>query len=958
MPFTVGGAVAASAAADAFGRWTVDRFDASPWPPVRLHTAIEAACVTLGILVAGVLLILRRSGRGSGLCVPLACGLLATAALDASHALLLSGERLVAMHAVAALATGVLFALVLLPERLTHWAAWTAVALTAALCVGLIVIASMPEVLVAAFLARGLPLLVSTANTVGGGLMIAAAFGLVSDKREAPAPNVRGFGLVCGVIGAAALIHAWSPIPGSSWSWLVLRIVAYGIAVWLAGTCVVRMQRAVVKQRLELEAAHDEALRVADDRAGELVALRAAMDNHTLFSIADARGRIVEVNEGFCRISGYSREELLGQDHRLLNSGYHGKLFWVDMWKTIASGSSWRGEVCNRTKDGALYWVDSTNIPQFGPDGRVVRYISLRFDITAQRRALAELREFRSILDSCNDCIFMFDADTLRFVYANLGATEQIGHAFADLEHMSPVDLAPEYDEAQFLEELRPLFEEPGTSRVLRTMLRHRDGADIPVEMSLQLISDVSDHDRFFAVVRDIGEQIETEQRMLEAKDHAEQASKAKSEFLANMSHEIRTPMTAILGYVDLLAESDSGDDTCREHIETIRRNGEYLLAVINDVLDVSKIEAGQLHVERLPTNAALLVEEVAALSLPRAQIKGIDLRVSFTTPIPTTIECDPTRLRQILLNLVGNAIKFTDTGSVTVRVSCDPAACSITFDVLDTGIGMSEKQRSLIATFQPFSQADASTTRLYGGTGLGLRITNALATKLGGSIRVESTLGSGSTFTVTLPTGSLRGVPMATPGLATTSPRQGGTREQRQLRTPSRHPRSARRGRSRQPETYRVSSPARGRIRRGVRQRARRGRDHRTSRDGRPAAHCAHGHPNAGTRRLLHDAAAPQRWVPSPGHRGHCSCNGRRPKQVYRRGMRRIPHEADRCPTDDRHLCSPCPHGEAGCTVATKTTLRVTRTAASACAPRGSRDAAAPAVGLTCAIASEAGVR
>ncbi|MEO0630652.1 MAG: ATP-binding protein, partial [Planctomycetota bacterium] len=204
-----------------------------------------------------------------------------------------------------------------------------------------------------------------------------------------------------------------------------------------------------------------------------------------------------------------------------------------------------------------------------------------------------------------------------------------------------------------------------------------------------------------------------------------------------------------------------------REHIETIRRNGEYLLAVINDVLDVSKIEAGQLHVERLPTNAAQLVEEVAALASPRAQIKGISLSVSYTTAIPALIECDPVRLRQILLNLVGNAIKFTDTGGVSVRVACDAAAGTIAFRVVDTGIGMTDEQRKLVATFRPFNQADASTTRLYGGTGLGLRITNALTTMLGGSIDVESEPGRGSAFTVTLPTGDLRGVPMTVPGVA-----------------------------------------------------------------------------------------------------------------------------------------------------------------------------------------------
>ncbi|MEO0629186.1 MAG: PAS domain S-box protein, partial [Planctomycetota bacterium] len=604
-------ALAVGAGANVLGTWTEQQLGMPPGPPIRLHTAVEAVGVAVGLLVAGVLFVMHRSGRAETFGLLAACGLLVTAAVDLSHALLLSGNRLAVIHAIASLGAGVLFALVLLPRRLDAAARRFAVLLCAALCVSLLGAAVAPDGSFAVVHPIRMMHGFAAVHWFGGTLMIAAALALVV-KRDAPS-GMAGLGFValCTVLGVSAVMSTWSPALYANWGWLALRLLACGVAAWIAGVCVLRMQRAVVRQRIELEAAHDEALRIAQDRAGELVALRAAMDNHTLFSIADSRGRIVEVNEGFCRISGYSRDELIGQDHRILNSGHHDKMFWVDMWKTIASGSSWRGEVCNRRKDGDLYWVDSTNIPQFGPDGKVVRHISLRFDITAQRRAMAELREFRSILDSSNDCIFMFDADNLRFVYANRGATEQIGYALAELEGMSPVDLAPEYDEGRFLEQLRPLYDEPGTSAVVRTVLRHREGEEIPVEISLQLISDLSDHDRFVAIVRDITEQLEAERRMLEAKEQAEQASKAKSEFLANMSHEIRTPMTAILGYVDLLADAEAREADRREHIDTIRRNGEYLLAVINDVLDVSKIEAGQLHVERLPTNAAQLVEEV-----------------------------------------------------------------------------------------------------------------------------------------------------------------------------------------------------------------------------------------------------------------------------------------------------------------------------------------------------------
>lgn len=239
----------------------------------------------------------------------------------------------------------------------------------------------------------------------------------------------------------------------------------------------------------------------------------------------------------------------------------------------------------------------------------------------------------------------------------------------------------------------------------------------------------------------------------------AEAASLAKSEFLANMSHEIRTPMNAILGFTELL---DSEGDRSRaprqrlEYIDTIRRNGQHLLTIINDILDMSKIEAGKMTVERVAIDPIRLVDEVATLVEPRARDKGIDIYVRYDTPMPETITSDPTRLRQILSNLAGNAVKFTEVGSVTIRVACEPDAQLLLFRVVDTGIGMTAEQRDAVVKFNAFSQADASTTRKFGGTGLGLRISNSFARMLGGDLEVESTLGKGSMFTFTVATGDL----------------------------------------------------------------------------------------------------------------------------------------------------------------------------------------------------------
>jgi signal transduction histidine kinase/CheY-like chemotaxis protein len=290
------------------------------------------------------------------------------------------------------------------------------------------------------------------------------------------------------------------------------------------------------------------------------------------------------------------------------------------------------------------------------------------------------------------------------------------------------------------------------------------DGAAVPVAVTIGSFELAGERLRT-VVLRNVERRRREEQRLrgyaraleranadLErARRKAEQAAAAKTEFLANMSHEIRTPMTAILGFTDILLEDGAPDAGERvDALKTIRRNGAYLLEILNDILDFSKIEANRLEIEEVPCAPGRIFGDVTELMRPRAQDKGVQLRLELEGPIPERLVSDPVRLRQILLNLVGNAVKFTPAGHVRVIARYDEPDRTLEFDVEDTGIGIAEGV--LLEIFEPFRQGDSSMTRRFGGTGLGLAITKRLVERLGGAITATSTAGRGSTFRVRLP--------------------------------------------------------------------------------------------------------------------------------------------------------------------------------------------------------------
>ncbi len=294
------------------------------------------------------------------------------------------------------------------------------------------------------------------------------------------------------------------------------------------------------------------------------------------------------------------------------------------------------------------------------------------------------------------------------------------------------------------------------------------DGQWMTIDFSLNPVFD--DNGQVLWLVpegRDISERKKVETDLLHAKELADTANQSKSEFLANMSHEIRTPMTAILGFTDLLLDDRNFNEEPEQRIQvikTIQRNGHHLLGIIDDILDLSKIESGRLEIESVAYSPIAIVEEVLSLMRVRSAAKGIALESIFETHMPAKIITDPTRLRQVIMNLVSNAIKFTEMGSVRVLTRLikgdDP---KLEFDVVDTGFGMTLEQQ--VRLFKPFTQADTSTTRQFGGTGLGLSISKRLAEMMGGSVVIAaSSPGVGSRFRATIKTGNLNDVEIIDP--------------------------------------------------------------------------------------------------------------------------------------------------------------------------------------------------
>ena len=419
--------------------------------------------------------------------------------------------------------------------------------------------------------------------------------------------------------------------------------------------------------------------------------------------------------------------------------------------------------------DALVAIQDVTDFSRALRDSQIVRNQALD-ELERHQRAEERLREeeelFRTVAHKAPVMMWMADREasctffnSVWLEFTGRSLEEAMGQGWAEGVH--PDDLT------HCLATYFGAFDERRDFEMEFRTLRHDREYRWVLNQGTPLYAESGEFAGFICSCLDITDRKRAEEELRSAKNAAETATLEKSQFLANMSHEIRTPMTAVLGFTELLLDDQHGISEPEERADamvTIKRNGTYLMELLNDILDLSKIEAGRLSLERMRVSPIELLADVRHLMGVRAQSQGLRFQVELGSEIPETIESDPTRLRQIIVNLVANAIKFTRQGGITIRLRLagSPDLPRLQFEIEDTGIGMSDEQ--LREVFEPFTQADSSTTRKYGGTGLGLTIATRLTELLAGTLQASSRVGRGSTFRVSVPTGSLEGVPLIDP--------------------------------------------------------------------------------------------------------------------------------------------------------------------------------------------------
>lgn len=500
------------------------------------------------------------------------------------------------------------------------------------------------------------------------------------------------------------------------------------------------------------------------------------------------------VNPAFTTLTGYTPEEAIGQRPNILKSGMMPESFYTELFATLKRGEQFRGRFLNRKQGVALktpengvefspethYWAESVIAPIFDESGVLLGYCSIQYDITEQvlrEQAEATRAQTQQLLTRIavilqSETPFAERIETVRVALTEQGffsdeATLAVWEREeSELQLIRAAGALQNYFERGWASLIAAEWESERVNHIRLQLGSEYVAYQIPLRwmgrsLGLAIVVFQGRRSPFYvlgewreAFLTQLGELLamailneQSRRALLEAKQEAERLAQTRTEFLANMSHEIRTPMNGVLGMLNLLKETPLSDEQ-RDLLGTAETSAKHLLEILNDILNLAKIEAGQMKLERTPTDLKQLVRETCDMARPQARLKGLLLREELPYDKELYAYADPTRLRQILLNLLSNAIKFTEQGEVVARLVCLSAGAEqfrLRFEVQDTGIGIPPEKQAQI--FEPFHQADGSTTRKYGGTGLGLAISRKLVELMGGSMGVQSEVGKGSCF-------------------------------------------------------------------------------------------------------------------------------------------------------------------------------------------------------------------
>ena len=493
-----------------------------------------------------------------------------------------------------------------------------------------------------------------------------------------------------------------------------------------------------------------------------------SINDFAIIAITDKEGWITFVNEKFCKISKYSKEELLGQNHRMLKSGYHSPLFYKEMWKTITSGKVWEGQIKNKAKDGTFYWVKTVIVPFLDETGNPYEYVSLRVDITSQKNVEEQLKNMLIVLSKTQKYrnVYENSSDLLRSVSengiildCNKAYAEHFGYSKDEIIGTSIFDAVDEKD-VELMKQVNHEWKQDGLIVNKEIFLKKKNGIIFPALISATKMYDEEKNIMVSnTIIKDITEIYEARKKIIEnqekIKEHVlklQAMDIAKNEFMTMVTHELKNPLVPILCYTNILLQEKFGplNKYQRKRLEMVKSSAETLKKITAELLDIQKMGFGNLKLDKKTSNMTQIVQYAIESFQPDAESK----RIKITSELKKDVSCfcDELRINQVLSNIISNAIDFCPSKNGKIHLSLDSDENWVTISIKDNGIGIPKEKIEKV--FEKFYQVDTTIIRRHGGTGIGLSFCKGVVENHNGKISIESDLGQGCQVYIKIPPG------------------------------------------------------------------------------------------------------------------------------------------------------------------------------------------------------------